>query len=193
MNEKPWIAKKAVSFLESAIAPNSRVFEYGSGGSTLFFARRAQEIVSVEHDPVWFQRMEYALLSRGYRNHTVRLIVPPRDDSKRAADPSDPASYVSGRRGWRGFDFQKYASAIDSYPDDYFDIVLVDGRARPSCCRHALPKVRSGGHLILDDSHRTHYRYIQEILDSSGWTKRCHLGWRPSPSFTCIWQKRPCP
>jgi len=33
------------------------VFEYGSGFSTLFWLERVKEIVSVEHDKVWFEKI----------------------------------------------------------------------------------------------------------------------------------------
>ena len=46
---------------------------------------------------------------------------------------------------------------IDQYPDEYFHIVVVDGRARPSCISHALKKVKKGGYLIVDNSERDYY------------------------------------
>src|SRR5688572_27506537 len=49
----PWLPAAAVSFLDDKLAGLS-VFEWGSGGSTLWFAERARSVVSVEHDPVWF-------------------------------------------------------------------------------------------------------------------------------------------
>ncbi|MBI5865097.1 MAG: hypothetical protein HZB38_11440 [Planctomycetes bacterium] len=36
-DERPWITFAATRFLERAVRPGSRVFEWGSGGSTLFF------------------------------------------------------------------------------------------------------------------------------------------------------------
>ena len=35
----------------------TRLFEYGSGGSTLWWASRVKEIFSVEHDKYWFQKV----------------------------------------------------------------------------------------------------------------------------------------
>ena len=42
----PWIPFAARDFLEKALRPEMRVCEYGSGGSTLFFASRVRELVS---------------------------------------------------------------------------------------------------------------------------------------------------
>src|SRR4051812_28959184 len=38
--EIPWFSYSAVDFLESFLQPSMTVCEYGSGGSTLFFAKR---------------------------------------------------------------------------------------------------------------------------------------------------------
>lgn len=53
--------------------------------------------------------------------------------------------------------FQRYASQIDKYPDQHFDLVIVDGRARPSCLMHGVPKVKVGGMLVLDNADRDYY------------------------------------
>jgi predicted O-methyltransferase YrrM len=50
--------------------------------------------------------------------------------------------------------FRKYAAAILGYPDESFDLVFVDGEAscRDWCIANALPKIKPGGYLLLDDS-----------------------------------------
>ena len=50
----PWWAFSAINYLEPLI-PRRRVFEFGSGMSTLWFAERCGQIVSVESDPGWHQ------------------------------------------------------------------------------------------------------------------------------------------
>ncbi|MCA1990568.1 MAG: class I SAM-dependent methyltransferase [Coleofasciculus sp. S288] len=50
----PWYTYPAIEFLENKISKNFRVFEFGSGNSTLWFAERALEVVSVENDANWF-------------------------------------------------------------------------------------------------------------------------------------------
>ena len=41
-----------------------------------------------------------------------------------------------------------------AYPDDTFDVVVVDGRERVRCFQHSVAKVKPGGLLILDDVDR---------------------------------------
>jgi hypothetical protein len=53
----PWITYPAIEFLKKRVHPNMSVFEYGSGGSTLWWASRVKEVVSVEHDREWYQKI----------------------------------------------------------------------------------------------------------------------------------------
>jgi len=50
----PWFNYNAVDFLEDRLTKDLRVFEYGSGNSTQFFAPRVTKVVSLERDPYWY-------------------------------------------------------------------------------------------------------------------------------------------
>jgi hypothetical protein len=52
-NPIPWYTYAAISFLDQRVAANHRVFEWGSGNSTAWWARRAGEVVSCDDDPAW--------------------------------------------------------------------------------------------------------------------------------------------
>ena len=49
----PWYTYPAIEFIEPRIQPGFRVFEYGSGWSTLWWAQRVADVVAVEHDAQW--------------------------------------------------------------------------------------------------------------------------------------------
>src|SRR5688500_8981485 len=68
----PWITFMAREFLDSALSSQDTVVEYGSGGSTLYYALRCRTVVSVEHDPDWFDRVQSALAALGVRNCRAR-------------------------------------------------------------------------------------------------------------------------
>ncbi len=53
----PWIAYPAIDLLGARIGGDVRVFEFGCGNSTLWWARRAASVHSVEHDRGWYDRM----------------------------------------------------------------------------------------------------------------------------------------
>ncbi len=49
----PWLTFPAIRFLRGRIRGSSKVFEWGSGMSTLWFERRCAEVWAVEDDPGW--------------------------------------------------------------------------------------------------------------------------------------------
>jgi predicted O-methyltransferase YrrM len=53
----PWYTYACISFLQKRVQPSFRVFEYGSGNSTLWWAERVARVVSVEHNEFWFSRI----------------------------------------------------------------------------------------------------------------------------------------
>jgi hypothetical protein len=55
-NPIPWYTYPAIEYLQSLDYTDKRVFEYGSGNSSLFWAARARKVVTVEHDPEWFDK-----------------------------------------------------------------------------------------------------------------------------------------
>jgi len=50
----PWFSYSAIEYLRSLDLTNKSVFEYGSGNSTLFWAKHTAKIKSVESDIKWF-------------------------------------------------------------------------------------------------------------------------------------------
>lgn len=53
-----WWAESAVIFVKDHLKSNMRVFEYGCGNSTIFWSQYVNEVFSVEHDYLWFEKMK---------------------------------------------------------------------------------------------------------------------------------------
>src|ERR687884_2028950 len=53
----PWFTFPAIEAIKNWDLSDKRVFEYGSGYSTLFWAARAKEVTSVEHSPEWHAKV----------------------------------------------------------------------------------------------------------------------------------------
>src|SRR6266702_7452961 len=53
----PWMAYPATEFLECQSYARRRVLEWGSGNSTLWWARRAERVVSFESNVSWYERI----------------------------------------------------------------------------------------------------------------------------------------
>jgi FkbM family methyltransferase len=186
-DRRPWITFAAARFLLRQLSPQTRVFEYGAGGSTLFFAKRVGELVSVEHDAAWLERTRREMQAfRPRARWEAHLAEPVLADGQGAFPEGHPYAYASSDPSFAGKSFREYASAIDRYPDNYFDIVLIDGRARPSCFQHALRKVKVGGYIVLDNAERHEYAYVEEVAGKLGLVKTQF--WGPGPYNQYFWR-----
>jgi hypothetical protein len=129
----PMISFRAARVIDGLLTPESKVAEFGSGYSTLWLARRCAMLVSIEDDVHWYAVVQ-GLLAREGLNHVRH-------------ERRDSDTY----------------HRLDSYPDGYFDFVLIDGTDRAGCVRTALAKVRRGGWLYLDNSDKDMTRPFGDI------------------------------
>jgi hypothetical protein len=134
-NYVPWFTYPAIEALKNWDLSKKRVFEYGSGYSTLFWASRTKAVVSVEHNRGWYEKI--AALAPA----NARLILAPIDEN----EDYHPTPELRQQ-------FKAYAEAIDGR----FDIIVIDGyargRVRYQCAGAALPHLDPNGLIILDNS-----------------------------------------
>jgi hypothetical protein len=123
LEPNPWYTYPALEYLKQLDFSDKTVFEYGSGHSTLFWSARAKRVVSVEHDPRWYELVS----SRLPPNCT--LIHRPESDAYAAA-------------------IREFPEAFDVIVIDG----LVTGRTRLKCARAAVDRLSEGGMIILDNS-----------------------------------------
>lgn len=169
-----------------------RVYEYGSGGSTLFFAQRVREVISCEHDSAWAKQVSNALGELRCENFTLKVCEPIFDDAATEKELSDLDACVSGSPAYKGYQFQDYVHSIDQYPSEWFDIILVDGRSRPSCCKQSISKLKPEGYIVLDNAEREQYSECHALFQQQGYLKQDFYGPGPYNRYfwrTCVWQK----
>ncbi|MEQ8900589.1 MAG: class I SAM-dependent methyltransferase [Roseovarius sp.] len=149
----PWWTYRAIDRVEAFLRTraNARVFEFGSGASTVWLAHRAGHVTSVEHHADWYARMQSALARQPECARVDLRHVPP--ETEQLPD----SFYQSTKAGFEGACFSAYAGSIDE-AGGRFDLVVIDGRARPACLRHALGRLAPGGLIVFDNSNRAHYR-----------------------------------
>jgi predicted O-methyltransferase YrrM len=133
----PWFSYAAIDFLAKHLTPTMNVCEYGSGGSTLFFARRTHTVFSIEDNEKWFALVSQRLEELGLQNVQMKLCP---------FDFKNP----------EGFENSTYLHAL---PDRKFDVLVIDGseewsQVRPTCFQHAEAFIAPGGLIVVDDSWR---------------------------------------
>lgn len=55
--DDPWWTAASVSMLDSLLRRSDSCFEWGSGRSTAWLAKRVSSVISVEHDARWYAQM----------------------------------------------------------------------------------------------------------------------------------------
>lgn len=148
----PWwtfdSADRVTEFL--ADRPDARVFEWGSGASTLWLAARSGSVHSVEHHAGWAGQLAPRLPA----NVTLTTVEP---------TASSRPVVGSAKPGHRGLDFAAYVAAIDDVEGD-FDVIVIDGRAREACLARAVDRLRPDGMIVFDNVDRQRYVAAIDVL-----------------------------
>ena len=128
--------------LESYMAPTTRYFEWGSGGSTDTYPRLTQgTVVSIENYKPWCDKvlsLPYVKCREKKGTFHYKCIVP---------YPTEPYGYPEAAA--HNGDFDEYINAIKDYPN--FDIVLVDARWRVACALKALEYISDDTIVFIHD------------------------------------------
>ena len=64
-NPTPWWTYSAISFLKERLLPETKVLEFGSGGSTLWLCQFAAKVLSAEDDPEWAEYVKSNMPANG--------------------------------------------------------------------------------------------------------------------------------
>lgn len=161
--ELPWWSYGAIRHFGAFLQSTHRVFEFGSGGSSLFTARRAATVLSVEHDPAWHRLVTGLARQRGLGNLTCELHQ--LADDLLATFQNSPFCQRVTSGSW--------------------DAIIIDchcgfqagpyGVIRPAAFAAALPQVSPGGCIVLDDS----WMYPELLRPRPGWSIRDYIGTGP--------------
>lgn len=156
----PWLPFTATRWLKLNLRKDMRVLEWGAGASTCFISPRVHTLVSVEHDRGWFLDVKTHLAEKGYSNVDLQF---------RPCTPMNGSDldqrYCSAVVDYSDASFKHYCDVINEYPDGYFDLVLIDGRAREACLINALAKIKRPGIVILDNSDRPRYQSVLALFE----------------------------
>jgi len=99
--------------------------EFGSGMSTLWYAKRASRVFSVESDKIWHEKISSLIAGENLNNVDLH--------------------YAEDSSGYTGF-------MSDS--QEKFDLIMIDGLHRSLCADNAIKMLGPGGMLYLDNSDK---------------------------------------
>jgi predicted O-methyltransferase YrrM len=133
----PWLTYRFIKWASRNFKKDTTLLEFGSGNSTMFFSKLCNHVISIEHNKDWYEKVKGFISDSNVLN--VNLY------------------YKSG---------DEYIDFAKSLPDNYLDIVLIDGVNRCQCFLAVLDKVKDNGLIILDNAERKEYDLIHERLKS---------------------------
>ena len=134
---KPWIHENVTKMLRDNVTKNTKVLEFGSGYSTIFFQNLTDNLISIEHNKDWYDKILPLI------NNKTKYIL---KDINYKSEP---------RVDNRFYNCDTLEELVgESIEDEYFDIILIDGINRVNCAFGSHKKLKRGGILILDDSNR---------------------------------------
>lgn len=164
-NPTPWLSPGATMFFDDWLTKEKVGAEFGSGISTVFFAKRSKKVVSIEHFEPWYTKVVDLFKEEGLTNIDYRFIEVIKGEDENQSIPDKIKPYFEDSKSFDiKWEFEKYFSVLQDFDDEYFDYVLVDGRARPECVFYSIDKLKSGGLMVLDNSERSRYSIVFNAL-----------------------------
>ena len=189
----PWITYPAYKQLTRLVKPEHKVFEFGCGASSLWWANKVSEIVGVDHDPVWIEKIkaekpanatfvvkeqgaacapEHAQILQSFFDLAFDFPLSNKLDFDRV-------------HGLLNHEFSAYVAEILKYPKGYFDIICIDGMARALCAWIAADYIKPSGFIVFDNADRWIYNPVFHLLSQKGFRRIDFYG--PGPSRVVEW------
>ena len=77
----PWINYSMLHFLSSRLPKHISLLEFGSGNSTLYWAKKVRQVVTIEHNPLWIDyiRKQFSEISN------IQLLTAENDEKYETA------------------------------------------------------------------------------------------------------------
>lgn len=147
----PWINGRCVDFLlrfEHAMRSWS-VFEYGSGLSTVWFAKRCKEMVTVDENRLYHQ----AVLNELMKNKISNVLPLWRENYGHVDLKCTP-----------------YSEAINEDNRQY-DLIIIDGRNRVMCALNALRHLKPKSWLLIDNTNWPKMQRLNALLNELSYDK----------------------
>lgn len=133
----PWLVEESISFLDSYLTEHPEA-------KVLEFGSGASTIWIAKRTPNLISVEHNAMWHGNIKNKILRLGL--------------HADLILAPR--------PYYDICKQFPNDNFDLILVDGRNRKGCILYSIPLLKKGGILMLDNSERKYYQKGIDLMKS---------------------------
>jgi predicted O-methyltransferase YrrM len=134
----PWYTYGCIHFLQNLDFGGRRVLEFGGGQSTLWWAKRAAEVLSLEENPVWRERISKQLPANAKMEHieakTAEICV------------------------------RECTAALARHDKPSYDIIVIDGPWRADLAALSIASLSKDGAIICDNAEG--YGFFEAFKDS---------------------------
>lgn len=131
----PWYTYPAIDFLAQRSFADRHVLEFGGGQSTLWWAKRAASVTTVEEDRAWWETLRDRLPPNVALHHV------PVDHVTRTVEP--------------------VRALLEAAPRKAYDVIVIDGHLRRELTALAFSYLAPGGVMVLDNAEG--YGFWEEL------------------------------
>jgi len=161
----PYLARNTLNFLESVVKKTDHILEFGSGGSTIWFAQHASSVVSFEHSLNWHKAIKKRLRELNLINVDLRF---------------EPQYLWKGYSdGDEMFDFILVDSTVN----------FASYESRILCVKTSYLFLKPEGWLLLDDSRMDSCKKAVEFMRKLGWKTKAIDDTGPKLQNAQAWKK----
>ena len=125
----PWMTPTSIDLLEQLIKLDDVGIEYGSGRSTLWFAKRCKYLTSIENNKQWYDIVSKKISKLNNVNYELNTLTEKQLDSS-------------------------YYKTINRFKSGTIDFIIIDGKYREPLAIKAIEILKNGGLLIFDNAER---------------------------------------
>ena len=72
-NPLPWVTYSFMEFIYERLDCKMDIFEFGAGNSTLWYASKVNTVTSVEHDQIWYKKIQNDMPANVYINYEALI------------------------------------------------------------------------------------------------------------------------
>ncbi len=135
----PWFTSEFLKELSKWDMSEWNILEWGSGYSTLWFAKNCKSLTTIEHSEEWGAAVKETLKRMGRSNVSLKIR---------------PGRIRPGKKGEEVGDNGTNTPYVDAASEDNkkYDCIVIDGVHRNDCAFKAIEHIKPGGIIILDNA-----------------------------------------